>query len=108
MDGLERIGADARSAVPDLIELVANDTDRGQAFDTLRAIDAADPKDVGKLIALLGHRHRIVRFAAVRSLGRLGPAAREALPQLERFLKEESPMTRKAAEDAIARIEGAK
>jgi HEAT repeat protein len=44
---------------------------------------------VPHLVALLGHEDRRVRSRAARTLGRIGPDAREAVPALARALKDE-------------------
>jgi HEAT repeat protein len=104
---LGRIGAPARAAVPMLFELLGNETDEDAARAALREIDDVGPEALPTLIAALDSEDRTPRFYAQFFLGKLGPAAREALPALERLRDEsDSDRGRRFLDETIAKIRG--
>jgi HEAT repeat protein len=94
---------------PELAEAIA-----GLAADLRRTGDfgqgAADalvaigPASVPALIRSLGSEDRIEREAAANTLGRLGPAARDAIPALQGTLQDQHGWVRDAAARALRAI----
>ena len=79
---------------------------RHHAADVLGGCGAAG---VPELVRALDDGDARVRAWAIRSLGKIGPDAREALAPLERMLAAPAPLrpaARKAIEEALARIRG--
>jgi hypothetical protein len=60
---------------------------------------------VGALIKLLKDDDHRVRYYAAAWLGQMGPDANEAIPHLRALLEDDDDHVRRAAEDALARIE---
>ncbi len=59
---------------------------------------------VDALIELLGRKDVAVRSHACLSLGRIGPVAKRAIPELERLLKDKDERVKRAAQQALRRI----
>jgi hypothetical protein len=59
---------------------------------------------VPTLTSLLSHKHPPVRALAARALGGIGAPAMSALPSLQKALRDEKPVVRKAARIALDRI----
>ena len=78
---------------------------RHHAADVLGGCGAAG---VGKLVRALADDDARVRAWAIRSLGKIGPDAREAVPALEALGKDASPGARAEIEEALAKIRGEK
>lgn len=112
----------AREALPDLLKAFA-DRDYNHDFRPHRAAEAAEAvlklapgtKDADRAVQFfLGERmlrdQRVdsegTRTAAARALGRSGAAAKAALPELTKALKDPVPATRIAAAEAIVLIGG--
>lgn len=75
-----------------------------KSVDELRA-DARRSKDtVAALTAALASADKDARLRAVMALGGKGPAARSAIPALEKLLKDESPAVRSAAAGALRSV----
>lgn len=105
---LIRLGATAHDATPALIERArrARWKDRWQFVETLAWV--GDDRAVLFLTEALTEPDWRVTLAAERALGRLGAAARPALPALEAVAgKHWLPRARTLAEDARAAIAGA-
>jgi HEAT repeat protein len=82
-------GEDAISAVPALIDLLQSDDDSDYARDALRGIDAAPPEAVPQLVKILKNDSgRRARYYAMHLLKKIGPAAKEAIPELRAILSE--------------------
>ena len=75
-----KLGDKAVGAVPQLVGLLANESDRSFAFPALQQIPM---RSVPALIELLGNPQRDVQILACEKLARLGRAARDANPHLE-------------------------
>ena len=102
MEILSRIGPDAQEAVPILFKLLDSEYDRSMAYRTLREIG---PRSIPILTDSLDHQSQFVRSLACEYLGRLGPEAREAVPQLTRLAeREREPRVRRAASEALKKI----
>ena len=59
-----------------------------------------------RLIKALDHPEPLVRIGAAKTLGRLGPVAKEALPSLKKLLDDKDENARKAAAEAIKAVGG--
>lgn len=110
---LGRMGA-AADALPAL-RLAANDADadvRRVAADSVQAIEAAVAAlpsrndDVARCIADLANSNEAIRLRAAKELGQFGPAARDAIPALERALQDLDADVRRVAAASLARIRG--
>jgi len=97
---LVRIGKDA---VPPLVALLAGDDTSHMAAASV-ALANMGRDAVGGLIAALGSRNESVRFMAAETLGDIGADAAEAVPALTESQEDSSPLVRKKAADALAKI----
>ncbi len=82
---LRRLGPKAKDAVPALVSLVKSNRDsalRHEIIDALEAIGAASDQAVPTLIELLGDEDVEVQRGATFALGKIGPAAKTALPMI--------------------------
>lgn len=98
-------GKDDRvSAEPGLFGLLdSNESeDRDLALDLLRQLQ---PEDVSRLVRALENKSPAVRLFACERLGRIGSAAREAIPALRRLEDDNYDFIRREARDAVRRIE---
>jgi HEAT repeat protein len=98
---LVQYGAAARPAVPALVRMLPSENERG---DALRALQAIGVDSVPELKKMLGIKDQKVRAFACESLGALGPAAREAAPQLHALLAQDDKL-RTPITAALAKIE---
>jgi hypothetical protein len=101
------IGAEARSAVPVLIQAL-NDKDsalRASAADALGGIGAEAKPAVPALIKMLKEEKSSLRPNVARALGKIGPAAKTAFPTLTKALKEGTHDERQAAAWALIQID---
>jgi HEAT repeat protein len=102
---LGNIGPGAAAAVPFLLDLVRrSNEDRGSALaaaESLWKINR-DPHALPFLIEQLSSNDCLV--GAAEALGRLGPAAREAIPALRQAAGNLDPAIRKAAAEALVKI----
>jgi HEAT repeat protein len=106
---LGNLGLDARTAVPDLVAVLADpDGDvRRAAVSALRLIqpDVRPGEPIVRSIVMdLADPDPGVRAAAARLLGRLGSAAVSAAPALEALLADPDSDVRRAAADALAKV----
>ncbi|VTT99725.1 heat repeat-containing protein : Putative Deoxyhypusine monooxygenase OS=Microcystis aeruginosa PCC 9806 GN=MICAE_1330005 PE=4 SV=1: HEAT: HEAT_2: HEAT_2: HEAT_2 [Gemmataceae bacterium] len=90
---LGKIGALAEDAVPDLAKLAADDPDddvRRAAVEALAALGATEvaAASVDDLVRMLWSSDGTERASAAQSLGALGAAARAAVPELARALRD--------------------
>jgi HEAT repeat protein len=102
---LGKIGRDSKPAVPILIGALKDNDElvREHAAEALGDIGA--PEAIPHLTRALGDEAGRVRRDAVRSLGLFGPAAKSALPEAEKLLKDSEPLVREAARAALRRID---
>ena len=105
-ESLGAIGSAAKAAVPVLFEMLKSEEDTNYARGALRAIDAAGPEAVPVLMAGLESDDQRSRFYALFLLGKVGPAASEALPLLKKLMEEtESGRMKDSFQKAIEEIE---
>lgn len=109
---LGKLGPDGKVGVPKLFHMLASDEDRDFARGALRDIDAAPVEAVPLFMAALDSEDRTEAFYAIFLLGKVGPAAAEALPKLEEQLNQGSSESGRSGfrsrflRDAIAAIKG--
>ncbi len=104
---LGRQGASAVNAVPALWELLESDQDREGARAALREIDTAPPAAAPLLKKALYDDDRRLRFFAVYLLGKIGPPAKDVLPDLKKLLDgDQSDRFRDFVKKTIDSIEG--
>ena len=77
----------------------------GSCYAIFRRDQFPKPETVDKLVAQLGDKDYEVRLAAAKSLGRIGPAAKKALPDLSKALADEAEAVQLAAGVALLRID---
>jgi hypothetical protein len=105
-ESLGRMGPSAKAAVPALFALLSSEEDRDAARGALREIDAVGPEALPALIKALEVDDGRVRYYAVFYLGKLGPAAKEALPALRRLTDDDSDRFRGFLDRTIKSIDG--
>jgi HEAT repeat protein len=98
---LGKLGPRAEAAIPGLIAMLDRDNERALALAALKSIKV---RNIPDLLKLLTAREPKVRVFACESLGALGPAAKEAIPQLRDLLSTSAPVA-DAARKALTRIE---
>jgi HEAT repeat protein len=98
---LGKLGSRAEAAIPALMAMLDQDTERSLALAALKSIKV---RNVPDLLKMLSMRENKVRVFACDSLGALGPAAKEAVPQLRDLLSSPSSVG-DAARKALACIE---
>ncbi len=101
-------GKAAVSALPVLRRILNQPDDALQqahryAISALLSI-GPEEQDVPTLIRLLTSEPDVFRFCAAESLGRLGPAARPAIPALQQALVGSSPSVQTAIRSALLKI----
>src|SRR5262245_16097145 len=106
--GLSRHGADARPAVPALIEALKRPTPlvRQNAALALGAIGPGAESAVPALTEALGDSEWAVRRQVALSLGEIGPAAKPALGELTKREADANKQVREAAKGARKKIGG--
>jgi HEAT repeat protein len=106
---IDRFGSEAKSAVPDLIELLKQpDLDpqlRRETHFALGQIGPASAPATPHLIAALGSDNERIRNSALFALGRIGPGAYTAVPTLEKLSGVEDEFLRVASLWALVGIE---
>jgi HEAT repeat protein len=104
---LAAIGPDAKGAAPALLQLLDDkDTElRLAVLDTLGSLGAATPEVIVRL-QLIAQRDSFstVRSAAIRTLGKMGPPAKEAAPTLKAIAEGKGQDLRVWASAALARM----
>jgi HEAT repeat protein len=101
---LGQIGPDANAALPALRRLLEKETDNTR-LDVAGAICLIRPRDRVALAALIdGLKDPSVRLCAALKLGRLGFAAKLAVPALIEALQDERELVRQAVAGALGQI----
>ena len=102
-----KIGPEANSAVPVLIEMTRDKepTIREHSAEAIGDIGSVVGQEAIKaLVATLSDPVPRVRRDAVRSLGYIGPKARETLPAIQKLSEDPEEIVRQAAKNAIQAI----
>src|SRR6185436_16579454 len=89
-------------------EAVLRHGDANQSWlmmDVLPRIDATSPETLQLLVAALQNSAERTRGKAAQTLGRLGPVAGAAAPELQKLLDDEWRNVREAATNALRVIE---
>jgi HEAT repeat protein len=79
---------------------------RYQAASALCDLGPQAQPAIPALIEACSEPEDMVRICCIRALGRIGPAASNAIPRLQALLKDESSTAQRAAAEAIQQIEG--
>ncbi len=104
--GLDNMGAAAKDAVPQLIELLEQRQEhRCAVLDALAQIGSPLERVIPVLVASLGDEDEWVRRSGAQALASMGPAAKDAIPALKEALKDKRQSVRKAAAEALKRIQ---
>ncbi|HLJ94744.1 MAG TPA: HEAT repeat domain-containing protein [Gemmataceae bacterium] len=103
--GLGRLGPEARSAVPALMEALKRDRlVRQHAALALGQIGPAASDAVPALCAALSDPEWAVRRQAALALGQIGPQARPAIPALQKISRDPDPLVREAVQKVLKQI----
>lgn len=103
--GLSRLGPEARSAVPALMEAMKKDSlVRQNAALALGQIGPSAREAVPALNEALSDPEWAVRRQAALALGKIGPEARTAIPGLQKMSRDPDPLVREAAHKALKQI----
>ena len=104
---LGEMGPLAETAIPAIRGLV-KDKSAWVRLAAASALVEIDPKEAeaatGVITELLGHEDVDVRLAAVFGLGKIGAEAAPAIPALGKLLADSEANVRRAAYDAVTRI----
>ncbi len=101
---LGRMGKSAEAALPDLMEGL-NDPDATFRISSHQALVHMGPSAVPQLIQALKDPSDRVWYSAVLALGKIGPAAKSAVPALMEAMKSDNKGLRILALNALVRIE---
>jgi serine/threonine protein kinase/HEAT repeat protein len=77
---------------------------QGQQWDRATASLGGASADVGELVKRLDSADRKIRSRAIRTLGRIGPPARLAIPSLLALLRDPNNIVRQEVTDALEKI----
>jgi HEAT repeat protein len=101
-EALGRYEDRARDAAPRLFELLNDKEVRTEALEALKRTRA---RSIPHLVEALSNEEPSVRLFACETLGRMGPEARDIIPELRKVLEDDYDFIRRAARNAIRRIE---
>jgi hypothetical protein len=100
---LEQMGEDADPALKELVEGLG-DFNNQTARSCMKALQKIGVRAVPLLIEALKSDDRRRKNRAAKTLGRIGPAARMAMPELQQLVEAGTPAVRMAARSALRRI----
>jgi HEAT repeat protein len=103
MRGIAAIGPDAAPAIPELSRMLQG-KDLHESWEAGYALGAMGPEAVRVLTAALHSEYPAVMQAALAGLKQVGPAAREAVPNMIEKLGHHDPAVREWAISALAGI----
>jgi HEAT repeat protein len=110
LTSLEKIGPEAKAAVPKLIGILQGGTKTrfhaSQVLDVLAAIGPGAKDATSVLAARLKDPKDDQRPKVLRALGCIGPDAKAALPEIEARVDDEDPIVSAWARFAVLRITG--
>lgn len=92
------------NAVPALIEILRHTDDDVRLCAARALLDIPDARAVPELIDALRSTHPGLRFAAVETLGKLGPNAAAAVPELVSLLHDSDFRVRDSSAEALGNI----
>ncbi len=103
---IARLGAEAQSAVPDLLDAArsADPEFTARVHHALAEIGVATPEVIAQLKTALASSDEQIRQSAIFSLGHLGSKASEATEPLKRLVQNAAPLDRVAAAWALVQI----
>jgi HEAT repeat protein len=104
--GLSTLGAEARQAVPALVDALKSKVTlvRERAALALGRVGPDAREAVPALTQTLRDPEWTVRRQASLALGRIGPEARSAIPSLEKLSGDRDHLVRKAAQEALRQV----
>jgi len=102
---LYKISGDQKTLVSEFLKALDDQNERTFAFDLLKRLEPQEaiPMLPG-LVDLLDAAEEDVRENAVLAIGRLGPAAKDALPEVEKLLDDSDVLVQEAAAQTIASL----
>jgi HEAT repeat protein len=103
---LGSFGTAAAPAVPDLATALDADEESSVRGKVAEALARIGTPAVPTLVERFHAKDREVRILAIFGVGRMGSAAAQAIPQLEKLLKDEDRDVRLAAELSLRRLQG--
>ena len=107
---LGKIGPPARAALPALRKALT-DKHEDTRVDAALSLWRLDPSSAGAalpvIVEMLVAKHPQRRVTGALVLGQMGPAAKKAIPALKEALKDEDEDVRKAAAEALKKIQAA-
>ena len=102
---LYRITGEPEEMVKTLTKSLGDINEQHDAFDLITRLDAEEAIAFKpKLVELLSAEEEDIREKAVLAIGRLGPAAKDTLPQVKKLLKDPDVFVREAAAQTIASL----
>ena len=105
MRELGRIGPPARSALPRILEVLTAD-DPTSRYEAAEAAIRIAPGDCERAMTILraGLKKKNDRSEALSALRRLGPLARDSVPELQSLLKSDDKVEREAVEETLRHV----
>ena len=102
---LYRITGEPKEMTKALSKSLGDINEQHSAFDLIKRLDVEEAIAFKpKLVELLSAEEEDVREKAVLAIGRLGPAAKDTLPQVKKLLKDPDVFVREAAAQTIASL----
>ena len=102
---VSEIGPDAAETAPELLDRLKTETHPEVRQQVILALGAIRSEDgVPALIGVVADTQHLDRAAAAFSLGRIGPAAKAAVPALTKTLEDADPVLKTVSAWALAKI----